>query len=83
MFRIDDLTFFLKPVPPFRLDLSVWVFRRRPENSVDRWDGQTYQRVLVMGEKLLMVAVQQAGSVDTPRLRITASGREAPPNTKT
>ena len=83
MLRLDNLTFFLKPVPPFRLDLSVWVLRRRPENAIDRWDGQTYQRVLVMGDKLLMVAVQQAGSVETPRLRITASGREVPSNTKT
>lgn len=83
MFRLDDLTFFLKPLPPFRLDLSVWVLRRRPENAIDRWDGQTYQRVHVMGDKLLMVAVQQAGSADTPRLRITASGREVPPNTRT
>jgi len=83
VFRLDDLTFFLKPLPPFRLDLSVWVLRRRPENAIDRWDGQTYQRVHVMGDKLLMVAVQQAGSADTPRLRITASGREVPPNTRT
>jgi len=36
MFRLDDLTFFLKPVPPFRLDLSVWVLRRRPDNAGDR-----------------------------------------------
>ncbi len=28
-----------KPMPPFRLDLTVWVLRRRPHNLMDRWDG--------------------------------------------
>jgi hypothetical protein len=31
-------------VPPFRLDLSVWALRRRPGNTVDRWDGTSYRR---------------------------------------
>ena len=30
-------TLFLEPVPPFRLDLTVWTLRRRPDNAVDRW----------------------------------------------
>lgn len=38
--------FFLEPLAPFRLDLTVWTLRRRPDNSVDRWDGQTYRRVM-------------------------------------
>jgi len=29
-------TFHLEPVPPFRLDLTVWTLRRRPSNAVDR-----------------------------------------------
>ena len=29
-------TFELKPVSPFRLDLTVWTLRRRPDNLVDR-----------------------------------------------
>ncbi len=33
------LSFQLRPLPPFRLDLTAWVLRRRPENAVDRWDG--------------------------------------------
>ena len=39
-------TFELEPVSPFRLDLTVWTLRRRPDNVVDRWDGTTYRRVL-------------------------------------
>jgi len=34
-------TFFLKPVAPFRLDLTVWTLRRRPHNLIDRWDGES------------------------------------------
>jgi hypothetical protein len=44
-------TFHLEPVPPFRLDLTVWTLRRRPDNAVDRWDGQTYRRVLHLMER--------------------------------
>jgi hypothetical protein len=33
-----DNVFFLEPVSPFRLDLTVWTVRRRPENVVERWD---------------------------------------------
>ena len=39
-------TFFLEPIPPFRLDLTAWTLRRRPHNAMDRWDGTTYRRVL-------------------------------------
>src|SRR5713101_6047817 len=41
-------TFALEPTPPFRLDLTVWALRRRPHNEVDRWDGQTYRRALIL-----------------------------------
>ena len=41
-----SLHLILKPTPPFRLDLTVWTLRRRPENAIDCWDGKTYSRVL-------------------------------------
>lgn len=66
----------LKPVTPFRLDLTVWVLRRRPHNLVDRWDGETYRRVLLLGEQPVAVAVTQSGSPDTPELHVTAEGVE-------
>jgi len=56
-----DTTFSLEPVPPFRLDLTVWVLRRRPDNSWDRWDGETYRRTLPTQNGPLDVAVRQAG----------------------
>ncbi len=53
----------LEPVSPFRLDLTVWALRRRPDNLVDRWDGETYRRVLVSeNNEPFEIAVTQSGS---------------------
>ena len=37
-----------RPLPVFRLDFSVWALRRRPRNAIDRWDGVTYRRLIVL-----------------------------------
>jgi len=62
--------FAIRPTPPFRLDLTAWALRRLPANEVDRWDGQTYRRVLVLGDAPVQVAVTQAGRPDAPLLRV-------------
>ena len=67
-------SFVLKPVPPFRLDLTVWTLRRRPDNIIDRWDGQTYRRVLVEEGKPFEIAVTQFGELDKPRLHVSVTG---------
>ena len=71
-------TFTLDPVPPFRLDLTVWVLRRRPDNNWDRWDGQTYRRVLPMPDGPLEVAVIQTGPPDAPTVQVSATGDQMP-----
>lgn len=63
----------LRPIPPFRLDLTAWVLRRRSLNLIDRWDGATYRRTLLLGRRLIEVAVRQTGSTGTPQLIITAT----------
>jgi DNA-3-methyladenine glycosylase II len=68
------LTFSLDPTPPFRLDLTVWTLRRRPDNLVDWWDGQTYRRVLALEDKAVELATTQVGTADAPSLRVTLSG---------
>lgn len=69
-------TFFLKPVAPFRLDLTVWTLRRRATNQVDRWDGDIYRRVLVYEGQPVEVVVTQTAPPDSPRLRVSVSGAE-------
>ncbi len=71
---MDSLSFNLKPLQPFRLDLTIWALRRRRENIVDRWDGMTYRRALVLDGKPVEMAVVQEGKPDEPELSITATG---------
>ena len=69
----DSATFVLRAVPPFRLDLTVWALRRRPRNLIDRWDGTTYRRVIVMGGRPTELAVRQTGTSAAPRLIVKAT----------
>ncbi len=79
---MTEVSFTLKPLPPFRLDYTVWVLRRRPDNVWDRWDGQTYRRVLVLDEKPLDVSVTQKGLPEKPELNVVGTGRRLKPNTE-
>jgi DNA-3-methyladenine glycosylase II len=63
----------VRPVPPFRLDLTVWALRRRARNAIDRWDHGTYRRIIVLGGRVTALSVRQSGSPDTPRLFVTSS----------
>jgi DNA-3-methyladenine glycosylase II len=71
---LDRITFALAPVPPFRLDLTVWTLRRRLDNLVDRWDGGTYRRALVWHGTPIEVAVTQTSPLDAPTLEVVISG---------
>jgi DNA-3-methyladenine glycosylase II len=73
-------TFSLEPVPPFRLDLTVWVLRRRPDNSWDRWDGETYRRTLPTQNGPLDVAVRQAGPPEAAHLQVSATAAQMQPD---
>jgi DNA-3-methyladenine glycosylase II len=61
-------------VPPFRLDLSVWALRRRPGNTVDRWDGTSYRRVLALTDGPVGVSVTRTGGLEAPYLAIALTG---------
>jgi DNA-3-methyladenine glycosylase II len=69
--------FTLEPLPPFRLDATVWALRRRPGNTVDRWDGDTYQRALRLTEAVAEVEVRQSGPPQAPRL-VVSVGSDQP-----
>ncbi len=75
-------SFVLEPLPPFRLDLTVWVLRRRPDNVVDRWDGQTYRRALIVGSTPVEVAVRQTGPPDAPQLQVALAGAYLGPDAR-
>ena len=68
-------TFELKPLAPFRLDLTVWTLRRRPGNIVDRWDGTTYRRVLPLPSGAVEVAVSQRAPPEAAQLVVAVTGQ--------
>lgn len=71
---MSQRSFSIKPTPPFRLDLTAWALRRRPENAIDRWDGSTYQRVLMVDGQAIEVAVHQSGGPEAPQLEVVVTG---------
>jgi len=42
---------------PFRLDLTVQALWRRASNAIDRWDGETWRRILVVAERACSIEV--------------------------
>lgn len=64
-------SFVLAPVPPFRLDLTVWALRRRPTNQIDCWDGNTFRRVLEIDHEPAEISVQQDGVAQKPSLLVS------------
>lgn len=55
---------------PFRLDLTVWVLRRREKNSIDRWNGRSYSRILVFNNLPVKLTVTEGGTPHNPHLTI-------------
>ncbi len=74
-----EISFRLKPVPPFDLRFTAWALRRRPDNIIDRWDDKGYHRVMVFNGKPVEVEVKQNGSLDKPILHVTATAERIGP----
>jgi DNA-3-methyladenine glycosylase II len=72
--RARESSFVLHPVAPFRLDLTAWTLRRRANNEIDRWDGRTYARTIVVDDRAVDLGVSQIGSAIRPALRVVARG---------
>ncbi len=70
---------YIKPQPPFRLDLTVWALRRQPHNQVDQWDGKTYSRVFITDSGPVLVEARQTGPPESPRLAVSISGETITP----
>ncbi len=74
---MNTAVFYLRPTPPFRLDLTVWALRRMPHNLIDRWDGRSYQRVLVIGDDLVKLDIHQP---DRHRITVKATSPSRRPD---
>jgi DNA-3-methyladenine glycosylase II len=63
----------LRPVPPFRLEFTVWALRRRARNQIDRWDGAAYRRLVVVGGRHILLAITQGGTIPAPEVIVDAT----------
>jgi DNA-3-methyladenine glycosylase II len=74
--------FLIHVVPPFRLDLSVWALRRRPRNSIDRWDGTSYRRALMLSDRPIAFCLRSANDAEEPVLAVALTGDNTRSETK-
>lgn len=72
---LQKVVFTLRPLAPFRLDLTAWTLRRCPDNLIDRWDGQTYRRVLALHNQPVEISVVQSGPPANPEIVVTVIGK--------
>jgi len=63
-------SFLVHPHSPFRLDLTVWVLRRRAKNRIDWWDGTHYTRIFVVDSVPIKVCVSQRQTGNNPELLV-------------
>ena len=59
----------LRTAAPFHLEATVRVLQRRPENRVDRWEHNRYQRLLGAPDGLVLIEVHNQGTIDEPDVR--------------
>jgi len=64
----------IQPRGPYSLAHTAARFTRFPE-VVDRFDGTTYRRLILVGPSPILVEVRQVGSVTRPALEVTLQGR--------
>lgn len=63
---------------PFHLEATVRVLQRRPTNLVEIWDEGRYRRVLPVAGGLVLVEVENRGTIDRPDVRVSMhDGEEA------
>ncbi len=79
---MDQISFRLKPVAPFDLRFTAWALRRRPDNMIDCWEDQSYQRVMVYDGRPVEVEVTQRSSSNKPILQVKASAEMIGPGLK-
>lgn len=78
---MTQTTLFLRPLPPFRLDLTAWTLRRRPQNLMDRWDGTSYRRVIAISNNAFEISITEANK-RPDQLKVTIEGPQPDPTAK-
>ena len=74
MNSMENLSFMLRPIVPFRLDLTAWALRRRLNNIVDRWVDESWRRVLVIRGTPVEITVTQTLDKGNIFLKVNLAG---------
>lgn len=69
-----SVTLWLKPLAPFRLDLTAWALRRYAGNRIDSWQNGVYRRQFYCHDQPIEVEIRQCGDSEAPRLHVRARG---------
>lgn len=73
------MNFALKPKPPFDFNLTLSIYQKFDKDLIDRFDGKTYRRVLLVDEKPYLTKTVSTGSIESPDLGVEV---EPAPSTK-
>lgn len=79
---MTNTTFILKPIQPFRLDLTVWALRRTHQNIIDRWNGKYYKRVLMIDNHSFDISVTEVRQGIEHLLEVRVFGKRLHHNIK-
>jgi len=68
---------------PFHLEATVRVLQRRPANLIDVWESPHYRRTVRVGGRLILIRVENRGTVDLPDVRLSFLPRSISPRQQT
>lgn len=68
----------LETAAPLHLQATVRALQRRPANLVERWEDGRYRRVLRLAGRLVLVEVENRGTLDRPDLHYDVRAGELP-----
>lgn len=68
--KIKQMNFALKPKPPFDFNLTLGIYQKFENDLVDRFDGKTYKRVLLVDGKPYLTKTVSNGSIESPNLEV-------------
>jgi DNA-3-methyladenine glycosylase II len=71
---MSRIEFTLAPVPPFSLKYTGWALKRLSRDTLHRFEDGILSRAVMLGDKPIVLSVEQSGTVEKPKLLVTASG---------
>ncbi len=71
---MEKLAFRIALNPPFRLDLTVWALRRRSNNIIDTWIANGWNRIFVIQNQPISIAVAQRTGKGKSFLEVSLTG---------